>query len=248
MPRLTLAVAQSLPRPGDLPASIQHHVELATAAASAGAAMVVFPELSLTGYDLSLTPRDAIAPDDPRMAPLQALADAHHAVLVAGAPVLSPAGLHIGALVFAPNRPARKYLKVHLHHGEEVTFSPGLPSEPLRVGHEVVGLAICADIAHPEHARSAAELGCTVYAAGCFLTPTGYDADCRLLRGYAVGHGLTVLMANFGAPSSRWLSAGKSAVWSPEGGLLAQGPGAGAAVVLARRTSAGWQARVLQPG
>jgi predicted amidohydrolase len=245
MPNLTLAVAQSLPHPGDLPASIAHHVALAIAATSAGATLVVFPELSLTGYDLALTARDALAPDDPRLAPLQDVANSSRAILVVGAPVLSPAGLHIGALLFAPHQRVRSHFKVHLHDGEEVAFVPGLASGPFSLGPDVVSLAICADITHPQHAEAAADQGCTIYAAGCFLTPTGYRTDARRLRDAAARHGFTVLMANFGAPSSRWLAAGKSAVWKPGGTLLAQGPPVGAAVVLARRTGAGWQIRVL---
>lgn len=247
MPDLTVAVAQSLPQPYDLPSSIAHHLDLGTAAASAGARLVVFPELSLTGYHLGLTREDAIAPNDPRLAPLRALANAHDLVLVAGAPVLSPAGLHIAALILAPHQPVRSHLKVHLHDGEEAAFVPGLPSDPLRLGPEAVGLAICADITHPEHAETAAARGCTIYAASCFLTPTGYDADCRLLQSYARVYGFTVLMANFGAPSGHWRSAGRSAIWSSEGCYLAQAPPEGAAVVLARRTSAGWQTRLLRP-
>jgi predicted amidohydrolase len=248
MPDLTLAVAQSLPEPDDLASSIDQHLTLAAAAASAGATLIVFPELSLTGYHLGLSRMNAIAPSDARIARLQALANLRDAVLVVGAPVLSSAGLHIGALIFAPHQAVRTHLKVHLHPGEEVAFVPGPPSEPLRLGAEVVGLAICADITHPEHAQTAAALGSTIYAAGCFLTPTGYATDSQLLGGYARRYGLTVLMANFGAPSGRWPSAGRSAIWSPQGHLLVQGPAAGAAVLLARRTSAGWQSRVLLAG
>ena len=50
-----LAVAQSIAKPGDLDGSIADHVRLASQAADQGAKLVVFPELSLTGYSIIVT-------------------------------------------------------------------------------------------------------------------------------------------------------------------------------------------------
>ena len=202
--------------------------------------------MSLTGYRLDLGAADTFRPDDPRLAPLQACANQHRLTLVVGAPVPSPQGLHIGAIILGPHQAPKTHFKVHLHPGEEGTFTPGLPKPPLRLGPETVGLAICADITHPEHVRSAAAQRATIYAAGCFLTPKGYLPDTTLLRGYAAAYGLAVLMANFGAPSSGWASAGRSAIWQPRGELVVEGPPAGAAILLARRHRSGWQGRVLR--
>jgi len=50
--KFTLAVAQTHPRPGDLEANLQAHLQCAKDAAAQGARYVVFPEMSLTGYHL----------------------------------------------------------------------------------------------------------------------------------------------------------------------------------------------------
>ena len=42
---------------------------------------------------------------------------------------------------------------------------------------------------------------------------------------------MVVLMANFGAATSEWPSAGQSAIWSNDGALLACGPTEGEAIV-----------------
>jgi NAD+ synthase (glutamine-hydrolysing) len=56
---------------GDPEANLRLHLELAEAAASAGARVCIFPELSLTGYFLKdLVPEVAMGLDDPRLAPL----------------------------------------------------------------------------------------------------------------------------------------------------------------------------------
>jgi predicted amidohydrolase len=231
MLKLTLAVAQSIAVPGDLGRSVRDHTRLALAAADLGARIVVFPELSLTGYDRRLTQRDALAPTDPRLQPLQSVADAHGLIVVVGAPVVSASGLHIGAVSILPGRPAQTYLKQHLHDGEESTFAPGEGGEPLDLGGQTARVAICADITHPEHARAAAASGAGIYVASCLITPGGYATDAGLLQRYAREHRMVVLLANHGSGTSRWPSAGRSAIWSNDGKLLACGPPEGEAII-----------------
>jgi len=231
MSKLTLAVAQSIAVPGDLRRSVRDHCRLALAAADNGAKIVVFPELSLTGYDRRLTSRDAITATDTRLQPLQVVADDRDLVIVAGGPMVSSKGLHIGALSLIPGCPTQTYLKQHLHEGEEISFVPGAGGEALRLGGHIIRVAICADITHPEHACAAAESGAGIYMASCFITPGGYSTDAGLLQGYARKHRMVVLLANYGAATSEWPSAGRSAIWSNDGTLLACGPTEGEAIV-----------------
>lgn len=235
---ITVAVVQSIAVPGDLPLAVRDHARLAIQAAQQGARLAVFPELSLTGYSLALTRADALATDDPRLQMLQHVADANDIVIVAGAPIESASGLNIGALCFGPRRPAVTYSKRFLHAGEEKTFVPGLGGDPLSIHDHTVGLAICAEITHPEHATEAARRGADIYAASCFITPNGYTYDTSLLAGYAREHRMMVLMANFGNGNHTWASAGRSAIWSHTGALLIQGPPEGEAVLVAKTHSA----------
>jgi len=233
MKQIAVAVVQSIPAPGDLARAVSDHARLAIQAAHRGARLAVFPELSLTGYDLGLTRADALTPDDPRLRSLQQVADAHEITIVAGAPIESTSGLHIGALCFQPYRPTVTYSKRSLHDGEEKTFAPGPGGEPLSVHDRIVSVAICAEITHPEHAAEAARRGAHIYAASCFITPGGYVHDTDLLAGYSREHRMMVLMANFGTGNGTWPSAGRSAIWCPGGTLLIQGPAEGEAVLVA---------------
>jgi predicted amidohydrolase len=227
----TVAVVQTLARPGDITRSVDDHVRLAVRAADRGARLAVFPELSLTGYDRRLTRADALAPAD--LDPLQLVSNRHDITLVVGAPLESERGLEIGALCFVPNRPPLTYSKRFLHEGEEVAFVPGLGGQPLSIDGETVCLAICADTTHPEHAREAALRGARIYAASSFITPGGYAHDAALLAGYAKEHEMSVLMANYGSRTSEWDAAGRSALWAPGGKLLAQAAPRGEDVVIA---------------
>jgi predicted amidohydrolase len=61
--RLNIALAQINTRLGDVPANLEKHLDLTRQAQSAGADLIIFPELSLTGYGLQdLTPAVAHHP------------------------------------------------------------------------------------------------------------------------------------------------------------------------------------------
>jgi predicted amidohydrolase len=73
MSTLKVGLAQIYPRLGDLEANLEKHLEFIEEAAARGADLVVFPELSLTGYVLQdLTYEVAIRPepDHPILRPL----------------------------------------------------------------------------------------------------------------------------------------------------------------------------------
>lgn len=229
---MILAVAQSIAQPGNLSQSIADHLRLAANAAAQGAQLVVFPELSLTGYSRSLTRADAIAPTDVRLQPLQALADCQKIIIITGAPLASPTGLQIGTLSIMPHCGVQSYSKQYLHAGEELAFQPGQGGAALCLGDQMICLAICAEITHPQHAQAAADCGAAIYAASCFITPGGYGHDAALLAGYARTHQMVVSMANYGAATGGWPAAGRSAIWAADGGLLACAPDEGEALVV----------------
>jgi len=71
--KLTIALAQINTRLGDVPANLEKHLALAKEARSSGADLLLFPELSLTGYvlqDLASAVAHRPTPDDPIFQPL----------------------------------------------------------------------------------------------------------------------------------------------------------------------------------
>lgn len=63
MTTLTIAAAQSISIAGDLAANMAWHRRFMQIAAEQGVQLLVFPELSLTGYERGLAAELAIAPD-----------------------------------------------------------------------------------------------------------------------------------------------------------------------------------------
>jgi predicted amidohydrolase len=241
MTALTIAAAQTVSIAGDLPANIAHHLAFMRIAAAHGVQLLVFPELSLTGYEPTLAAGLAIAPHDEVLAPLREMARELRITAVVGMPIRQGAvsEVLIGALVLGQDGSLAVYTKQHLHPGEEVAFTAGQGGAALEWGGDRIALAVCADFSHASHPRQAAEAGANIYAAGVLISEGGYAPDTALLQGYAAEHGMVVLMANHGGPSGGWTCAGRSAIWGADGGLIAASPGVGDALVIARRNTAG---------
>ncbi|MDD1018198.1 carbon-nitrogen hydrolase family protein [Pseudomonas sp. TNT2022 ID1048] len=246
MTMLTLAVAQSVSIAGDLPANLARHQHLMGLAAQQGVQLLVFPELSLTGYEPQLVAELALPPDSPRLQPLRNLVRELKLTTVVGMPIrLSVDGpVLIGALVLGADGSLAVYSKQHLHPGEERFFAPGSGGAPLQLGNEVLALAVCADFCHASHVQAAVDAGAGIYAAGVLISEGGYAVDSALLQGYARDHGILVLMANHGGPSGGWSCAGRSAIWGAQGQLLGAVEGVGEALLIAQRDGGQWRVEV----
>lgn len=254
----TMAVAQTVPVRGVVAANLEQHVRLVEIAAQEGAQVVVFPELSLTGYELDLARDLALAPDDGRLAPLCNAAASGGLTIIAGAPVRLGSRLHIGAFILAPERTVDLYTKQRLGAfsaaascdgvvppAEATVFDPGALDPLVRLAGGTAAVAICADTGAPSHPRRAAERGAATYLASMFVIPSEYERETASLGAYAAEHSLAVAFANYGGPSGGLRSAGRSAIWSETGALLARLDAHGAGLAVAAERPGGWRARTI---
>jgi predicted amidohydrolase len=112
-----LAIAQISTHLGDLEANLEKHLHLAEQARAAGADLLVFPELSLTGYmlqDLAPAVAHRPGPEDPIFKPLLDASqdidlvvgfvdeDIRHRIYIAGAYLSGGQVLHIHHKVYLP--------------------------------------------------------------------------------------------------------------------------------------------------
>ncbi|GGR74736.1 hydrolase [Micromonospora fulviviridis] len=212
---LRLAVAQPLCRSHDVAGNAERH---AAAVRAAGARMVVFPELSLTGYELDAAPLD---PADARLAPLVAACADTGALALAGAPV---AGRHIAVLAVDGDGARVAYRKMWLGGAEPRHFRPGPEPAVLDVDGWRLGLAVCKDTGVPAHAAATVARGADAYLAGVLESADDAavpgERACRI----ATAHGVWVVMSSFaGATGGGYArAAGGSGIWSPAGVAVAR--------------------------
>lgn len=216
---MRLAAVQLRSVRGDLDANLAGHLRLAEWAAAQGAEALVFPELSLTGYEPSLAGALAMTLDDPRLAPLQRLADERGVAMAVGLPTRGRDQPRISLALFHPRRSRALYSKRYLHHDETPFFEPGDGDVPRLASS--IALAICFELSVAAHAPAALALGATVYAASVAKSRTGVEHASTRLSEIARAHGVITLMANAVGPAEGFDCAGASAAWARDGARLA---------------------------
>jgi predicted amidohydrolase len=217
-----VAVAQPPCVPHDVAANARAH---AAAVRSAGARVVVFPELSLTGYELDAA---AVDPADERLAPLVEACAETGTIALAGAPVAEGRASYIAVLAVDRAGASVAYRKMWLGDEEAVRFTPGPEPARIVVDGWRLGLAVCKDTGVPGHAADTAALGIDAYLAGTVKhadeAELQHERACRI----AVEHRVWVAVASFaGATGGGYdQTAGRSGIWAPDGGLIS-GTGSG---------------------
>jgi predicted amidohydrolase len=243
MSTAVFAAAQCAVGDGDITANLALHLVFMHRAHEHGVGFLLFPELSLTGYDLAVSSALAQGLDTPLLEPLRDYAQQARMTTVVGMPLELPGQAKpcIAACILHPDGSIGAYTKQHLHTGEDVYYEAGSGGELLSVAGVSVALSVCADFTHPEHAALAAQRGAQVYASGVLIGETGYPTDSRLLQGYAQQHAMAVLMANHGGVTGGWAAAGRSAFWDEQGRCVAAVSGTGNRLLVVSTQAAGWQ-------
>jgi len=148
----TVALAQIAPKLGDVRANLARHLEWIERARAAGADLAVFPELSLTGYDLQdLVPEVAIPVDGEVLGRLTAASRGID--IVAGFVEEDPGHKFYNAAAYlAGGTVAHVHRKLHLptyglfQEGRE--FSVGETLRAFPTAHGSTGLLLCEDLWH----------------------------------------------------------------------------------------------------
>jgi predicted amidohydrolase len=240
-----IAAAQIPSIRGDVPANVSRHEAALRAAAAAGVSVVVFPELSLIGYEPEIAASLAFTDDDIRLEPLRRIVLEHNLTTMIGAPIRTDDKPAIGTVILGPDGGRQIYRKMHLGGSEVSFFSPGTLPVVLEVESHRIGVSICADSSQCSHAESYYRLGARIYAAGVFLTDEWYLTDAPRLQKFAADFGMLTVMANQAASIGTHRSVGRSAVWNPSGSLLAEAEGTEEALVVATDVNGVWNAHTL---
>jgi predicted amidohydrolase len=219
-PPLTIAAAQPPTVTADITTNAHAHAE---AVQSARARVVVFPELSLTGYDF---PAPTVNPEDPRLAPIVAACARTGSLALVGAPVPDEqgSGTAIGVLAVDGTGSRVAYRKMWLGGTEPTHFTPGTTPTVIEVEGWRLGLAVCRDTGVPQHVADTAALGMDVYVAGVLDHAHHAHVPDERARRIAPAYGVWVVTASFAGATGEGYThaAGRSRTWDPTGRLVAE--------------------------
>ena len=221
---LQIAVAQPPCTTGSPAENAEAH---ALTVLAARARLVVFPELSLSGYDLDAP---TLAVDDPVLGPVVEACGTMNTVALLGAPTSAGDTARDGldrsiSVVLVDAGGARVvYRKQHLGAEEREHFSPGPRPVVLDLDGWRVGLGVCRDTGVGDHVKELADAGIDLYVAGLVDRPSDLAVQRSRAAAIASTCGAYVGFASFAGPTAGGYdeTAGRSAVYRRDGTVLAE--------------------------
>jgi predicted amidohydrolase len=223
MDDFALAIYQPLCR-ADIPTSIQDRLKLldqtAGKAAAAGAQLILYPELFLSGYNIG--PEigvKAMAKSSPDIKQIGIIAKQHHIGILCGYPERHNGHIYNSAICFGPTgQNLANHRKLRLPSNfEKSHFTYGLDDSLFDLAGWKIGILICYDIEFPENARRLAQKG-----ADLILVPTALGAQWgfvaeSLIPVRAFENGLYLAYANYAGCENSLDYFGGSRIDGPEG-------------------------------
>ncbi|MCR9056080.1 MAG: carbon-nitrogen hydrolase family protein [Rhodobacteraceae bacterium] len=199
--------------------------QAATAAGTAGACMVVFPELFLSGYNQpEIIPEIAQHAGGEWDAKLREIAHETHCGICVGWPERVGQDVYNSASVYSKDGDLLGlYRKRQLFGEMEKTLFQSEDQYCLfTLEDRNVGLLICYDIEFPEHARSLAENG-----ADLILVPTANGSEFPristcLVPARALESAISVAYVNYCGTENDITYSGQTAAYGPDGAPLCQ--------------------------
>jgi predicted amidohydrolase len=190
---LTARLAQVDPALGDVEANVEAVLAAVGRAETDDVDLLVFPELSLTGYHLSAGEfaerRDAVERGLDRLE-----AAATEVTVVVGTPTYDP--LRNSAVVVGDGARLGSYHKVHLYGSEDEVFTAGDRIDPIDTPVGTLGVEICYDLEFPEVCRALALGGADVLVTVSANMRPFVDYQAAYLRARGMENAVPHLLCN----------------------------------------------------
>jgi omega-amidase len=224
---MKIAVAQILCSLGDQEANLSKVRDFSRTAKEAGGELIVFPEMSDTGYSMPVIQKHASHWKTGFVPGLQQIAREHSIAVVIGVSERDGSSIYNSQiLVDASGDIMAKYRKTHLYAvapvEEQTCFAPGDTFASFVLGDLRFGFSICYDLRFPEMYRKLA----TEQNVGAFLISSAWpfprDEHLRVLsQARAIENQSYVTLSNrVGKDGDLWFC-GNSAVIDPRGVTIA---------------------------
>lgn len=219
---MKICVAQTKPISGDIEGNIQNHLKWIERSINEKNDFIVFPELSLTGFEPSLAKDLATHQNDSRLDPFQEISDQKVISIGLGLPTKSPNGICISMIIFQPNAPRITYSKQKLHTDEIPYFVEGEEQIVLEMKRLKIAPAICYESMLDEHSKHAFNMGANLYMTSSAKSKSGVDKAYVHYPKIAKKYEMLVFMSNAVGACDDFESAGRSSIWDENGILVGQ--------------------------
>lgn len=219
---MKICIAQTESLRGDIQKNIKNHLRIIELAIASNSDLVIFPELSITGYEPELAKELAVNVEDEIFNPFQKLADKNGIAIGIGMPIKAIDGINISMLIFQAKKDRLVYSKRILHTDELPYFVSGKSQPFLNIKGTKIGLGICYETLQREHFINAVENEAEIYIASVAKADRGVEKAYVHFPSIAKEFGIPILMANCIGYCDNFLSNGQSSVWNNVGSLIKQ--------------------------
>tara|TARA_R110002111_G_scaffold82930_10_gene130547 strand:- start:309 stop:1031 length:723 start_codon:yes stop_codon:yes gene_type:complete len=219
---MKICVAQTKSEIGNIKANIENHLRWITRAVTEKTDLIVFPELSLLGYEPKLAKALATDQNDLRLDVFQEMSNTNKIAIGIGLPTHSEAGILISMVIFQPHLPRQTYSKQILHLDEKKYFIEGNKQTILTLKDAKIALAVCFESLQPQHTANAYAMGATVYLASVAKSQLGIEKANAYFPKVARKYSTPILMANSIGYCDDFQSAGQTSIWDANGYRIGQ--------------------------
>lgn len=219
---MKICAAQLEPKAGDVEFNIGEHIKLINKAVAFGVDLILFPELSLTGYEPQLAKTLSCDINDKRLDPLQKISDENNIIICVGLPIKQTEGSLIGLVTLQPCKARTLYAKQLLHEDELPFFKAGKEQVYINHNDAILAPAICFESLQASHAQEAKKHGTNIYLATVAKDKLGIQKGYKHYSSISNSYRFITLMANNYGICDNFISFGSSAVWNQDGQCLAK--------------------------
>lgn len=218
---MKIALAQIQSYKGDISNNIKKHLHYIELAIAQHVELILFPELSITGYEPTLAHQLATTAFDPRFEVFQKRSNLHQIIIGIGVPIQRDTGICISLVLFHPDSAPQVYSKKYLHEDECPFFVKGKNNEIL-IRNTNISLAICYEFFQAEHVKEGIASGGQIYLASVAKSENGIRKAQTRVMDITTTFEIPILMANAIGPADDFIAAGQSTIWNKEGQIIAK--------------------------
>ncbi len=219
---MKICIAQTHSLKGKVSENLQNHLLIIERAIELKSDLVVFPELSITGYVPELAKEFATDVKNNIFNPFQELSDKNKITIGIGMPTNSANGINISMLIFQPNKERDFYSKQILHSDELPYFTCGTNQIFLNIKEKKIAIGICYETLQRDHFVNAVQNGADIYIASVAKPKGGIEKAYLHFPKIADEFKTPILMSNCVGYCDNFMSVGKSAIWNKNGKLIEQ--------------------------
>lgn len=202
---------------GSIDKNIEKHLQLIKLTARHEINLLLFPELSLTGYAPRIANALAIKDDNSKLNIFQEVSDTMNMVICIGVPLKNGMKSTISMIIYQPCREKIIYSKRLLHPDEEKYFDPGNSQIILDINGNLIAPAICFESTLDSHFMDCSQNGINFYMAsvakGQRAMHSAHQHYCNLSK----RNSIIVGVSNSIGQSEDFMSSGHTAIWDRDG-------------------------------